>query len=373
MYNFTTPAFKAALIQSHTMVCKIEVLDQGDLVLANLPIIDGSVTASRDGNIRRSATLTVAGEEYVPEEITDLLHPLSSHEFKVFRGIRFADGTEEFVPLGIFGIEDTDIEDDGDQLTVSIKGFDRSKQIQRNKWTRPYFVEEGLNYGEAIKAMILNRRPSTQFAFTYIDEITPPMIFGSSGLNSGGDPWSDVVGLAESLGMQIYFNVEGYCRIQKEPDPSTAPVAWEFKEGEEATILSATRGLTRENVYNHVVAFAAGSSLADPVRIDVVDDDPTSPTYYLGSFGDVPTYYRSTTISSVSQTTEAAQALLRKSLGTPEQISFNHIVVPMLQVGDTVRIRNTRMGLDQKHIIDKITIPLTHSGSASAQTRQRQV
>lgn len=364
--------FKAAVKHSHKVVAKCEVYSGTDL-LATLPITGGSVNVDSEGATRRRCTVRLDGTDHVPAETTGILHTNSNNELKVYRGIEFTDGTSELVPLGVFGIENTDIDDSGEGVSITVKGFDRSKELQRRRFTEVYYVDEGTNYATAIKDLINYKMPGLQYAFTTTTHTTPSMIFGTGGWSGGGDPWEKATEMASNIGMELFFDNNGIVTLRPEPDPTVDPVVWEYAEGPESMLLYLNRGISKENVFNHVVVIGNHSGLFAPIRADALDDNVNSPTYYLGPFGDVPTFHLSTMIFSQAQAEEVADAQLRKHLGTPESMRFISIVNPAHDVGDSVRVKRARINVNSVHVLDKLNIPLEYNGSINASARERRV
>src|SRR5690606_40052531 len=102
--------------------------------------------------------------------------------------------------------------------------------------------------------------------------------------------------------------------------------------------------LSRDGVYNAVVARGEGADTETPIQAVVVDDDPDSPTYWHGPFGQVPRFYASPLITDVAQAKSAAASLLKRSLGLPYSVSFGTIVNPALEPLDPIRITYPEIG-----------------------------
>ncbi len=75
-----------------------------------------------------------------------------------------------------------------------------------------------------------------------------------------------------------------------------------------------------------------------------------------------------------AQAAGAAQALLQRQLGTTQSVGFGAIVNPALEPDDVVLVNRARAGIVQeRHIIDQVTIPLGAAEAMTAQTRAVQV
>src|SRR5690606_24391248 len=96
--------------------------------------------------------------------------------------------------------------------------------------------------------------------------------------------------LAESLGKLVWWDGEGTLRVADAPD-ATVPV-WHVRAGRHGVLVSAQRRVTRQGIYNAVVAQGEATS-GTPARAVVVDDGPLSPTRWGGPFGKVPRFYSS--------------------------------------------------------------------------------
>lgn len=363
-------AFKAAIAKPHRMVAKAEIVDGDGAILATLAITSGNITIDKTSENRRRCTLEVVPIDVTPDTAEDLLHPLSGNLLRPYRGI-WLDTGEEYVSLGVFGLEDALVTDSGESVSLTITAFDQSKIIERNQFLELYFVAEGTNYSTAIKDLIDDRLPGLTYNFMTTSRTTPPMVFGYGGNNT--NPWKSAQAMAVAIGAELYFDGDGVCVLRPEPDPTTDPVAWTYAENAQAMILHAERKMTREGVANRVIGFGLNTATDEVIRVEAVDDDPQSPTYYLGPFGNVPVYYRSTMLLTEAQAQEAVDAQLRKLLGTPEQIRLVNVVNPAHDVGDIVKVSNNATRLtERRFIIDKVNIPLQYDNVMNLECRETQ-
>jgi hypothetical protein len=98
------------------------------------------------------------------------------------------------------------------------------------------------------------------------------------------------------------------------------------------------------------------------------DDDPRSPTYYLGPFGLVPRFVSNPLIKSQVMGDRVAATQLRNHLGVTRSVNFSAVPNPALDAGDVVEIVYEN-GLVENHVIDVVTIPLAPSGEMTGETR----
>jgi len=142
--------------------------------------------------------------------------------------------------------------------------------------------------------------------------------------------------------------------------------------------VQLSREISREGVYNAVVATGEGADTEEPARAVAVDDNPMSPTYWDGPFGKVPRFYSSPFVTTDEQAATAAASILAQSLGAPYNVNFQTIANPALEVLDPIHVRYPVQGRslsmrEETHIIQSITIPLSPSQPITATTREQQL
>lgn len=387
----TSATFDAAISQSHTVLTSIEVLRAG--VALTDPItsaIDGAVTLDITAATRGRLDLTIVDDgtlNLVPLLAADALAPYGN-ELRVMRGIAYAIGGEntpgpghtsypgdfypnepsapssELIGLGVYRIEETQVEDTAEGLQIRLSGQDRSAGIIDARFEEPYSVAAGTNYATAIEDVILAADPSVTFDLTATTLTTPLLVAAE-----GEDRWKFAQDMATSLGHVLYFDGDGVCvSVPISMSGATAP-ARQFIEGTNGLLLSASRRWTRQGTYNRVIATGENTGEVIPVRGVATDDNPLSPTYYYGQFGKVPRFYSSPFLATDAQCADAAAGLLAKEIGTTQTIDFGTVVNPALEPNDVARITRARAGLDEDHIIDQVTIPLSAAGVMTGRTR----
>ena len=344
--------------RSHTVGTAVQVLRDGEVTLTLDTVIDGGVTLDQTAASRGRVDLTIVSLELVPSGPTDALAPYGN-ELRVWR----ADGGDA-VSLGIFRIDEAVVTDQADGLTIAVSGLDRSVRLIDAKFEEPLIVQAGTNFVTAMTTIVQAADPSIIVDLPPTS-LTTPLLLGEE----GGDRWAFLGEMATSLGWRLYFDGNGFLTGGPVSSPASEP-AMTAAEGSGGVLISASKRLSRVGASNRIIA--TGENAAEgsaPVRGVATDDDPLSPTYYFGPFGKVPKFYSSQALTTDAQALDAATGLLNRELGVTQQVDFGSLVNPELKPDDVVRITRPRLGVDENHVVDSVTIPLTATGTMTASTR----
>ena len=363
--------FLTAVRGSHRVVTRVEAYFDGDLVAVVTPL-DGSVSIDSRRAVRRTVSLSFVDDGTLvpaPGGTSGVLTPYGA-EVRVYRGVVFDDGTEEVAPLGVFIVTDVEVKDDRKGRQVSVTGSDRSIRITRNRFTDAYSIAAGTAVETAITDILRDRWADVSVSLPPMGATTPATVLR---VGSESDPWRDAVDLATNAGFDLAFDPDGVVRARVIPDPvEDDPVAI-YEDGAEAVVLEVSRGWSTESTYNIVIVSSEGSDVDSPLRVEAADDNPDSPTFRFGAFGQVPMFYSSSLIRTSEQAATVAASQLRQQLGRAETISWGQIVNPAHDVLDVVRLVRPSQDLDAVLLLDRLEVPLDPGGSMSAGARVREV
>jgi hypothetical protein len=360
-------AFRAAILQSHTVKTVAEVWTATGTKVVTLEIDSGAVNVDSTSAIRRTCSVilkTVRGASIIPTTVYDPLQPYGN-ELKLFRGVQYADGTTELTPLGVFVMRKVSFDDKSAELTLSVDGDDRSIKITRNKWTQPYTATAG-SLTTALQAMILDRYPDATFDFPTIPTQILQQVFGQDFNN---DPWKDAVTMAELAGYDLFFSPTGVVTLQQFPLIDAVTVDISYQENDSNVVLEVKRDDDVSQTYNGIIYVSEGSQINVPGRVEVWDNDVNSPTYRYGSFGQSPKTVSQSLIQDTDTMLLAATALLGKALGLLQGVSWIQIPNPALDVFDCVYLSNTGTNINRVLIVDKINIPLQETSTMQVTAR----
>lgn len=375
--------FADGLRRGHKITGYAEILNPDGLVIASsgpesdIPLIvaDGNVDVDGSADFERTLSIDFVdptGQLTRPRG-TDLLSVVSSNEVRPYWSMVFPDGSEERVLLGTFGIVDTDTTDEPGELVIRVRGADRSRQVNTlppATEPKPIVVPRDSNVIDKVIALIRERIPQIRFLAITTAHKTPQLV-----IEAIRSLVREIRRLLRSAGAKLRMNAEGDAVIEEVPDPQAPDVipAWTYAEGIDATILGLARASSNERAYNGVIVEGSNSTNDKPVRGEAWDDNPESPTYYLGPYGRRPREMRSELVTTSAQAVAMARGELRSILGTPEIVTFTGLVNPAHEVGDVVEVVRARSGMSDAFILDAFNIPLRSGTPMRARTRERRL
>lgn len=384
--------FAQILGRNHRIHIANQIEDgDGNVLSQQFGVEGGDVTIDRTAAVRRSARIEVTpfnaagditdpsvleqlAETLIPDEASDVFAPYGNKirlwyriEVPGYVHPTYGDNLYPF-PLGVLRLSSVDIVDDGTPR-LSITAYDDSRYVSKNKLTAAWIVAAGTNYGDAIIALVQNRLPSAQANPHTVTATTPQII-----LDPESDPWQAVTDWAAAVGCQVYFDRYGLLTIEDEPDPLTDPVSWEYRDGTQdanAVLLSVGRGMSDDPGYNGIVLTSESTTLPAPIRIELWDDDPDSPTFALGPYGKVPYFKSSPLVVDYAGGGAMAYAELLKVMGGTETADFSIVPNPAHEPGDVVRAVRPLSRTDATALLDSFVVPLAATEAMTIRTRER--
>lgn len=361
--------FFEALTLSHTTISYVDVTGP-TLNTVRLNVTAGQVSVDKTASVRRRVSLTCIDPlgEMTPAIAGDLLTPYGT-EIRPYRGIRYPDGTEEVCPLGVFRLSKITIKDSVKAMTMDIEAYDLSRTVSRDKFTSPYTITAGTNVITAIKNILdltVDDIPYDTMATNLT--VNPVRVF-----DVGEDPWDTCQTLAKSIGADLYFDIFGGIVIAPPEDiQSLTTEDFSYIEGPGCTMIEVDKVFDDEAGYNGVVV--TGESPGDekpPVRGIAWDTEPTSLTYHLGPYGEVPLFHQDQLIKTTEDAQNTAEALLAAQLGFVSQLTLSTTVNPAYECGDVIRVVRAKSKVDDRFLIDAFTVPLTAADPQSITLRQK--
>lgn len=358
--------FLRTLRGSHRMRARVRVVqtyqEGNNPTGTEIPIIAGNVQIDATADVRSTLDLETA------EEWGGLLTPYGNELF-VERGIDYGNGETEWVSLGYFRVDSVE-QAQAPRGTIRVTGSDRMAQVIDSRLPFPEQYAAGTSHATLFSALISGPSLAAPFpdATIEFDYDATATFLGAAQMaeESRFEFLRDAV-LPE--GKVMFWDHRGVLVIRSAVAPG-GPV-FQIDSGREGVLLSLSRTIGRDGVYNGVVARgeAPDETTAPPVAL-VTNDDITDPLRWGGPFGKVVRYYDSSFITTNTQAENAATSLLAKYTGLPYTVNLTAVPNPALEPLDVIRA-TLPGGFQEDHVIQNLSIPLTSSGSLTVATRTK--
>lgn len=354
------PLLDQVILDAHTVISRVDILSRGVVIASDVPVSSGTLVQDRSQWTRRSCTLTIADSTLGPTKSTDLLAPYGN-EVRVYRGVIAPNGSSLLVCQGTYGIQDAEV--DYINGGVKLSCLDRGARVSAARFPYARYLGDSTAMG-AMRTLITETTP-----WVGVGMLPGVIDRAIAGQSWDRDRDKAVINLAASIGAECYCEPYGDFVVGNIPNPLGAPV-WSVASTN--ALVEPSRKLSRQNVYNSVVASGTSSPPATSSTVDGVtpaasDFQPTSPTYIYGPFGASTTFFASPFITTTNGADSAAQGILRDNLGLSRAVTFSSVVNPALEAGDIVGV-DFGGGLVEYHLLDRIETPLG-AGPMKASTR----
>jgi hypothetical protein len=360
-----------SLSRSHRVFSFVDVISPLRETL-RLEATAGEIQVDRTADIRRRCTINCVDStnSLLPDDdaVAGVLTPYGT-EVRPYRGIIYGDGSYDVVPLGVFKLSKVSISDNPDGLQFGLEAYDLSRTIARDKFTSPYVLYSGTNVIDAIRNIVERTFPEQVYDVTDSNRvITVTRVYDTS-----DDPWAAITELAMSCGYDVFFDIQGRLVVAPPTDiDGLSEADYEYVEGPDCTMLDLSRVFTDEPGYNGVVV--TGESPADnieAVRAIAWDEDPSSATYHLGPYGEVPMFHQDSIIKTTQDAQDTANQILNNLLGFASQVSLTGITNPTFECGDIIKVQRQKSRVNSLFVLDAFNIPLGASGTQSLVLRSK--
>lgn len=279
----------------------------------------------------------------------DLLSPPGTR-LHVHRGVG-----AELLPVGRFIVDDLTETYGGDWDGQVGAAPDLMVLVQRARFPAPREFSEGTSVLFALRTLVEEvLGPATVLA-TSRAVLSGPKTFER-------DRDKAVLELAQAAAADVFCAPDGTPMIVDTPQLGTS--VWTVNPGDGGVLYSGTRGRSLRTSYSAVSASNNGVGGDAPYPPQVVyDDDPRSPTYYLGPFGLNTYFIASDLLATPEQALLAAKARLPLVTAARATLDVTAECHPGLDANDTITVvLPPRFGGQQqvveRHLIGSVTVPL---------------
>lgn len=345
----TSDAFNDAIKSgSRTWHTKIDVL-YGTEIVTSLNVLVSGYIGIDNVAVRRECHFTLVDADGVltPSKATDLLTPKGT-ELVIYRGL-LVGGEFEWVPLGVFGLVEPEVRAHSDGTVIEIKGFDRVDAVRDRQFTDPWVITNGTWVHDAIPLIVQSRinvplrvdqTDPHQLPETVFDRLT--------------DPWDAVREIAASCGYNAYFDPLGTLVVGPAAPHLTGVT---YQPGSDSILMTSSRKYDKSKTYSGVIVRGEHPDKT-PVRYELWDSDPKSPTYAFGPFGKRPYGYFSNLVTTAVQAQHVAELLFPEVTRISQECEITVAGHPGHDVDDVIEIVDPRSRTSGLWQVISGTIPL---------------
>lgn len=332
---------------NRTWYSKVEVL-YGGSVVETLSVVSSGAVSIDEVAVRRSLDITFVDADgaLTPASAKDLLAPKGT-EVRIYKGL-LVEGVIEWVPLGVFGVEEPNVSAHQNGTIVRIRASDRAASVKKRRFVAPYTVAKNTPTTDAIAAIVTSRL-TVPVRATVTGNTTPEVVYDEL-----SDPWDAIQALSTADALRTYFDPLGTLIIEPEGEVDTGIT---YAPGESSLLVSSTRSLLADKTYSGVIVKGEHPDYP-PVRYEKWDTDPASPTYAAGPFGYQPYGFTSPLITSLAMATTTADTLFDRVTRMRQDLSIEMIGHPGHDVGDVVTVTDAKSKTSGRYTIYGASIPL---------------
>ena len=168
------------------------------------------------------------------------------------------------------------------------------------------------------------------------------------------DPWDAVRDLAAADSLIACFDPLGVLVVVPDGEFDTGIT---YAPGSDSMLIDTQRTMSAEKTYSGVVVKGEHPDFPG-IRYVAWDDDPASPTYYLGPFGKRPFGFSSPLITTADMAATAAETILPRVTKMRQELAMTTIGHPGHDVGDVVTVSDLKSRTNGRYTIYGGDIPL---------------
>lgn len=335
----------------------------GSEYLGAVPVEDGSVSWDASQQVQGSLSLSVpragaAGDEdWRDWDPTDPTHPLACFGQVLHVSMTIGSLISSAwwtVPLGRFLI--TSVEPG--PSTVRVTGKSLLQRLEEDRLTEPMEPDPAGSMASELRRLIGSRMgliidPALR------DYPCPSMTWGESRIDA-------VYEIARSWPAVVREGGDGILYVSPPtPDPTSRPDL-RLSDGDEGTVVGVAASVSRDKIYNRVVARGQSSDEGSP-SFQAVADQLSGPMRVDGPYGVVPRFFSSPLITSTAQAKSTAEAMLADAVRKKIKVPVEHAPDPRIRLDAHVEVETRpvegALGRTVWGVVAAYEVPLTYRGT----------
>lgn len=339
--------FLLTVASSHQQITEVNVWAGGEIIAAGIPVTSGGIDFDSDADMTRiSRGITVVSEDNSLTPLTTSA-PLAPYgpRLEVRAGAVVA-GERRMVRLGFLRISSSEPSEqyyrDGANVlrrsasVISVEADDLLQIISDAAFLNPEQPPAGAHCHSEIRRLVGTLLPCNDFAGVP-DPAVPSTIKYDDGQ---GGRLKAVQALAAACDATCRATDDGYLTLvprARSAEPVLTLRTAGTPDGRSGQIIQLKRKMTRDQVYNAVIA--RGEAEGDAAPVQGIAYDTVTPARWGGDFGVKPYTFNSPLITTQAQADSAAITRLNNLIaGRDYEITTTVVPNPAVELDDCVRL-----------------------------------
>ena len=336
----------------------------GSEYLGVVPVEDGSVSWDASQQVQGSLSLSVprvgaAGDEdWRDWDPTDPTHPLACFGQVLHVSLTIGSLINSAwwtVSLGRFLIMSVE----PGPSTVRVTGKSLLQRLEEDRLTEPMAPDPAGSMVSELRRLV-GSRMGLIIDPALGDYPCPSMTWGESRIDA-------VYEIARAWPAVVREGGDGILYVSPPtPDPTSRPDL-RLSDGAEGTVVGVAASVTRDKIYNRIVARGQESSDEGSPSFQAVADQMTGPLRVDGPYGVVPRFFSSPLITSVAQAKSTAEAMLADAVRKKIKVPVEHAPDPRIHLDAHIEVETSPVdGATTRTMWGVVTayeVPLTYKGT----------
>lgn len=336
----------------------------GTEFLGLVPVEDGSVAWDASQQVQGAISLTVPrvgaveDEDWRDWDPTDPRHPLACYGQVLHVSLTISSvlgGDWWTIPIGRFLI--TAVEPG--PATVRVTGKSLLQRLEEDRLTEPMAPDPAGTLASELRRLV-GSRMGLIIAPELGDRPCPSMTWGESRIDA-------VYEIARAWPASVREGGDGTLYLSPPvTDPSSRPQL-RLTDGEAGTVVGVASSVSRDKIYNRVVARGQETSDEGAPSFQAVADQLTGPMRVDGPYGIVPRFFSSPLITSAVQAKNAAEAMLADATRKKIKVPVEHAPDPRIHLDAHVEVSTQPVEAAPSKtlwgVVAAYEVPLTYRGT----------
>ena len=214
--------------------------------------------------------------------------------------------------------------------TVRVTGKSLMQRLEEDRLTEPMAPDPAGTLASELRRLV-GARIGVIIDPALGDRPCPSMSCGESRIDA-------VYEIAKAWPATVREGGDGIMYLSPPTAPPTSRPALLLSDGEDGTVVGVAASVSRDKVYNRVVARGQQSSDEGAPSFQAIADQLTGPMRVDGPYGTVPRFFSSPLITSYEQAKRTAEAMLADSVRKKIKVPVQHAPDPRIRLDAHVEI-----------------------------------